>query len=197
LKAILHRGYRLPTPIQRKSIPPILLGRDVVGMARTGSGKTAAFVLPMIDKLKAHSPKIGARSLILLPTRELALQTLEAVKDFSKGTDLRTILVIGGDSMEAQFSMLTSNPDIIIATPGRFLHLIVEMGLTLKSVQYVVFDEADSLFEMGFRVHLEEILHKLPGSRQTLLFSATMPASLFEFARAGLHDPVLIRLSQI
>lgn len=163
-------------------------------MARTGSGKTAAFVIPMIERLKAHSAKVGARALIMSPSRELALQTLKVVKEFGKGTDLKSVLLVGGDSLEEQFGFMTTNPDIIIATPGRFLHLKVEMSLSLYSIQYVVFDEADRLFEMGFADQLAEILHALPASRQTLLFSATLPKSLVEFARAGLQDPSLVRL---
>ncbi|EXJ56113.1 hypothetical protein A1O7_09044 [Cladophialophora yegresii CBS 114405] len=194
LKAITRKGFSVPTPIQRKTIPLLLNDKDVVGMARTGSGKTAAFVIPMIEKLKVHSTKVGARALILSPSRELALQTLQVVKDLGKGTDLRSILLVGGDSLEEQFSAMANNPDIIIATPGRFLHLKVEMNLDLSSIRYAVFDEADRLFEMGFAAQLTEILHALPASRQTLLFSATLPKSLVEFARAGLQDPVLVRL---
>ena len=194
LKAITRKGFSVPTPIQRKTIPPILDQQDVVGMARTGSGKTAAFVIPMIEKLKTHSVKIGARALILSPSRELAIQTMIAVKEFGRGTDLKSILLVGGDNLEEQFFQMMSNPDIIIATPGRFMHLLVEMKLDLSSISYVVFDEADRLFEMGFGTQLNEILHGLPPSRQTLLFSATLPSSLVEFAKAGLKDPNLIRL---
>ncbi|ROW16586.1 hypothetical protein VPNG_01673 [Cytospora leucostoma] len=194
LGAILKKGFSQPTPIQRKAIPLVLQRKDVVGMARTGSGKTAAFVIPMIERLKAHSARVGARALILSPSRELALQTLKVVKEFGKGTDLKCVLLVGGDSLEEQFGFMTTNPDIIIATPGRFLHLKVEMNLSLSSIHYVVFDEADRLFEMGFAAQLTEILHALPASRQTLLFSATLPASLVEFARAGLQDPSLVRL---
>ncbi|KAK3721006.1 ATP-dependent RNA helicase dbp10 [Vermiconidia calcicola] len=194
LKAIARKGFTVPTPIQRKTIPMIMDGQDVVGMARTGSGKTAAFLIPMIEKLKSHSAKVGARGIVLSPSRELALQTLKVVKELSKGTDLRTTLLVGGDSLEEQFSSMASNPDIIIGTPGRFEHLKVEMGLDLSSVRYIVFDEADRLFEMGFAAQLTEIVYGLPSSRQTLLFSATLPKSLVEFARAGLQDPKLIRL---
>ncbi|KAK4227862.1 P-loop containing nucleoside triphosphate hydrolase protein [Podospora fimiseda] len=194
LRAITRKGFSVPTPIQRKAIPLVLERRDVVGMARTGSGKTAAFVIPMIERLKAHSAKVGARALILSPSRELALQTLKVVKELGRGTDLKTILLVGGDSLEEQFGQMATNPDIIIATPGRFLHLKVEMHLNLSSIKYVVFDEADRLFEMGFAEQLTEILHALPPSRQTLLFSATMPSSLVEFARAGLQEPSLVRL---
>ncbi|MCJ1480614.1 ATP-dependent RNA helicase dbp10 [Schaereria dolodes] len=194
LKAITRKGFAVPTPIQRKTIPMVLDGRDVVGMARTGSGKTAAFVVPMIEKLKGHSAKVGARALVLSPSRELALQTLKVVKELGRGTDLKCVLLVGGDSLEEQFSFMAGNPDIVIATPGRFLHLKVEMGLDLSSIRYVVFDEADRLFEMGFAAQLTEILHALPQSRQTLLFSATLPKSLVEFARAGLQEPSLVRL---
>lgn len=194
MRAITRKGFSVPTPIQRKTIPLVLERRDVVGMARTGSGKTAAFVIPMIERLKSHSARVGARAIIMSPSRELALQTLKVVKELGKGTDLKTVLLVGGDSLEEQFGLMAANPDIIIATPGRFLHLKVEMSLNLSSVRYVVFDEADRLFEMGFAAQLTEILHALPPSRQTLLFSATLPSSLVEFARAGLQEPSLIRL---
>jgi ATP-dependent RNA helicase DDX54/DBP10 len=194
LKAIARKGFSVPTPIQRKTIPLVLERKDVVGMARTGSGKTAAFVIPMIERLRAHSSKFGSRALILSPSRELAIQTLKVVKELGRGTDLKSVLLVGGDSLEEQFGFMSANPDIVIATPGRFLHLKVEMGLDLSSIKYVVFDEADRLFEMGFATQLTEILHALPPSRQTLLFSATLPASLVEFARAGLQDPSLVRL---
>lgn len=193
-KAIIHKGYKIPTPIQRKSIPIILEGKDVVAMARTGSGKTASFLIPIIEKLKAHSIKVGVRALILSPTRELALQTLKFVKDFGKYTDLRTCVIVGGDNMEEQFTAIAGNPDIIIATPGRLMHLIIEMNIDLKTVEHVVFDEADRLFEMGFEEQLKEILFKLPQERQTILFSATLPRLLVDFAKAGLSDPSLIRL---
>ncbi|CAG8830728.1 22771_t:CDS:2, partial [Gigaspora rosea] len=109
----------------------------VVGMARTGSGKTAAFLIPMIEKLRVHSAKVGARAIVLSPSRELAIQTQKVCKELTKYTDLRTCLLVGGDSLEDQFAMFANNPDIIIATPGRFLHLIVEMELELKTVEYV------------------------------------------------------------
>ena len=148
LKSISRKGYSVPTPIQRKTIPLILDGQCMVGMGRTGSGKTAAFVIPMIERLKAHSAKVGARALIMSPSRELALQTLKVVKELGRGTDLKCVLLVGGDSLEEQFGFMAGNPDIIIATPGRFVHLQVEMGLNLSSISYVVFDEADRLFEM-------------------------------------------------
>lgn len=164
-KGIMKKGYRLPTPIQRKTIPLIMDGKDVVAMARTGSGKTAAFLIPMFERFKAHSAKVGARGLVLSPTRELALQTLKFTKELGRFTGLKAAVILGGDRMEDQFEALHGNPDIIIATPGRFLHVMMEMDLKLASVEYVVFDEADRLFELGFSQQLHEILHRLPDSR--------------------------------
>ncbi|XP_075159808.1 ATP-dependent RNA helicase DDX54 [Haematobia irritans] len=194
VKGITKRGYKVPTPIQRKTIPLILEGRDVVAMAKTGSGKTACFLIPLFERLKRRDPTKGARALILSPTRELAVQTYKFIKELGKFMDLKTILVLGGDSMDSQFSAIHTCPDVIVATPGRFLHLCVEMDLKLNSVEYIVFDEADRLFEMGFGEQLNETLHRLPQSRQMVLFSATLPKLLVDFARAGLSDPVLIRL---
>jgi len=191
---IKKKGYRQPTPIQRKTIPLIMENRDVVGMARTGSGKTAAFLLPLIERLKQHSQKIGVRAIVLSPTRELALQTYRQLKEFSKGSDIRSLLLVGGDSLEDQFAAMMNNPDAVVATPGRLLHLQVEMRLSLKTVEYIVYDEADRLFEMGFSEQLNEILACLPDERQSLLFSATLPKNLVEFAKAGLNNPVLVRL---
>ncbi|KAL3143989.1 hypothetical protein ABBQ32_003797 [Trebouxia sp. C0010 RCD-2024] len=195
LRGIKRKGYRLPTPIQRKTLPLILQRQDVVGMARTGSGKTAAFVIPLLERLKGHSLRGGARAVLLAPTRELALQTHKVVKELSRYTNLRTAVLVGGDSMEAQFAELAANPDIIVATPGRLMHHLKEVeGMSLRTVEYCVFDEADRLFEMGFAAQLQEILNKMNESRQTLLFSATMPSALHEFAKAGLKDPEMVRL---
>ncbi|XP_059214653.1 ATP-dependent RNA helicase DDX54 [Centropristis striata] len=193
-KGVMKKGYKVPTPIQRKTIPVILDGKDMVAMARTGSGKTAAFLVPMFEKLKAPQAQTGARAFILTPTRELALQTMKFTKELGRFTGLKTALILGGDRMDDQFAALHENPDIIIGTPGRLMHVITEMNLKLNSVEYVVFDEADRLFEMGFAEQLQEIIRRLPDTRQTLLFSATLPKLLVEFARAGLTEPVLIRL---
>ncbi|KAJ8408684.1 hypothetical protein AAFF_G00253190 [Aldrovandia affinis] len=193
-KGVMKKGYKVPTPIQRKTVPVILDGKDVVAMARTGSGKTAAFLIPMFERLKATQAQTGARALILTPTRELALQTIKFVKELGRFTGLRTALILGGDRMDDQFAALHENPDIIIGTPGRLMHVVMEMNLKLQNVEYVVFDEADRLFEMGFADQLQEIIRRLPDTRQTLLFSATLPKLLVEFARAGLTEPVLIRL---
>ncbi|KAK6127286.1 hypothetical protein DH2020_038949 [Rehmannia glutinosa] len=192
---VKKKGYRVPTPIQRKTMPLILTGYDVVAMARTGSGKTAAFLIPMLQKLQHHVPQAGVRALILSPTRDLALQTFKFAKELGRFTDLRVSLLVGGDSMESQFEELAQNPDCIIATPGRLVHHLEEIDdMSLRTVEYVVFDEADCLFSMGFAEQLHKILAKLGENRQTLLFSATLPSALAEFAKAGLRDPQLVRL---
>jgi ATP-dependent RNA helicase DDX54/DBP10 len=194
-RAVKRKGYRIPTPIQRKAIPVALAGADVVAMARTGSGKTAAFLIPMLHKLRQHSLKAGARAVVLSPTRELALQTFKFAQELLKFTDLRAACVVGGDSMEAQFSDLASNPDLIVATPGRLLHMVDEVeGFTIRSVTMVCLDEADRLLEMGFSDQLRDILRQVAEMRQTLLFSATMPTALAEFVRVGLREPQVIRL---
>ncbi|KIJ67811.1 hypothetical protein HYDPIDRAFT_83574 [Hydnomerulius pinastri MD-312] len=219
LRGLTIQGYRTPTPIQRATIPSLLATppRDLVGMARTGSGKTLAYMIPLVQRLGGrHAHAFGARAIILVPARELALQVIKVGKSLvkgwrgdggqhagdgddddtkvGKGESLRWGLVVGGEGLDEQFEMISGNPDVIIATPGRLLHLIVEMSLSLASVQYVVFDEADRLFELGFSTALSEILARLPASRQTLLFSATLPKTLVEFAKAGLRDPKLVRL---
>ncbi|KAL9303683.1 hypothetical protein ACSQ67_020946 [Phaseolus vulgaris] len=194
-RGIKRKGYKVPTPIQRKTMPLILSGSDVVAMARTGSGKTAAFLVPMIHRLNQHIPQSGVRALILSPTRDLALQTLKFTKELAHFSDLRVSLLVGGDSMESQFEELSQSPDIIIATPGRLMHHLSEVDdMSLRSVEYVVFDEADCLFGMGFAEQLHKILAQLGENRQTLLFSATLPSALAEFAKAGLRDPQLVRL---
>lgn len=194
-RGVKRKGYRVPTPIQRKTMPLIISGADVVAMARTGSGKTAAFLIPMLERLAEHVPQGGVRALVLSPTRDLAMQTMKFTKDLGRYTDLRFSLLVGGDSMESQFEDLAQNPDVIIATPGRLMHHLSEVeDMSLRTVEYVVFDEADCLFSMGFAEQLHSILTQLSENRQTLLFSATLPSALAEFAKAGLRDPHLVRL---
>jgi ATP-dependent RNA helicase DDX54/DBP10 len=158
-----------------------------------GSGKTAAFLIPMVERLKQRAGG-GVRGLVLAPTRELAVQTFRVFGQLARFTDLVACALVGGESMEAQFEALSRAPDVLVATPGRLLHHLVEVDLSLASVQLCVFDEADRLFEMGFAAQLHEILRRLSSRRQTALVSATMPAALAEFARAGLRDPVIARL---
>jgi hypothetical protein len=195
VRAIAKKGYRQPTPIQRRAIPRALEGRDIVAMARTGSGKSAAFLLPMVEKLGAHSTTVGVRGLVLTPTRELALQTLRFFKEFARFTDLRVVCIVGGESIDSQFADLTTNPDVIIATPGRLLHLTVEVAdFTLASCSMLVLDEADRLFELGLAGQIDALLSQMQDRRQTLLFSATMPAIVADFVRAGLREPLVVRL---
>jgi len=194
LKGVLAKGYKVPTPIQRKVIPILNQGVDVVAMARTGSGKTASFLVPLFQRLKSHSARVGVRALVLSPTRELALQTMKFTMDLGRFTDLRACVIVGGDSMDSQFVDLSRNPDIIVATPGRLLHHLVEVEMNLSLVEYLVFDEADRLFEMGFSQQIGEIMGRVSPNRQTVLMSATMPRVLVDFAKAGLHNPTLLRL---
>lgn len=194
LDAVLKQGFTVPTPIQRKAIPPMLQGNDVVAMARTGSGKTAAFLIPMLHLLKAHSKMVGIRGLVLSPTRELSLQILHNGFALNKFMDLRFAALVGGDSLDQQFELLASNPDLVVATPGRLLHIMEEASLHLTAVRCIVLDEADRLFELGLQPQISAIVQKVPESCQRALFSATMPSVLAEFTSAGLHNPVIIRL---
>lgn len=194
LAAVLHQGWNVPTPIQRKSIPTLLQGNDVVAMARTGSGKTAAFMIPMIQVLKAHSTTVGIRGVILSPSRELSLQILRCGFSLNKGTGLRFAALVGGSSLDQQFEALAANPDVVVATPGRLLHIMEEASMPLSMVRMIVLDEADRLFELGLQPQITMIMQKLPENCQRALFSATMPSILAEFTNAGLHNPVVIRL---
>eukprot|EP00768_Dysnectes_brevis_P003676 gnl/Dysnectes_brevis/2614_a3158_1583.p1 GENE.gnl/Dysnectes_brevis/2614_a3158_1583~~gnl/Dysnectes_brevis/2614_a3158_1583.p1 ORF type:complete len:849 (-),score=246.26 gnl/Dysnectes_brevis/2614_a3158_1583:70-2616(-) len=197
IRAITKSGFRKPTPIQKRAIPVLNSGVDVVGMAKTGSGKTAAFVLPMVQRLKQHSLVYGARGLIISPTRELALQIGVVARKFVQFTEpqLRVSILVGGESLEDQFNALSANPDIIVATPGRLLHHRAEAKLSLKSVQLAVFDEADQLMEGGWAEQMAEISHALPEHSQIAVFSATMPEQLASFARSRLRAPEVIRLN--
>ncbi|KAK8798282.1 hypothetical protein WA588_003367 [Blastocystis sp. NMH] len=195
LSGVLRMGYKLPTPIQKASIPVALTGKDVVAMARTGSGKTAAFLIPMLEKLKEHHTSGGVRGIVLSPTRELAYQSFQVCRKLSHFTSLRSCVIVGGESIEQQFETLSKNPDIVFATPGRLMHLLLEVpDFNLKSVQFVCYDEADQLFELGFAPQLNEICKELPSNRQSMLISATLPSMLLEFSRAGLHDAEMVRL---
>ncbi|CCW66579.1 unnamed protein product [Phytomonas sp. Hart1] len=194
LEAILKQGFTVPTPIQRKAIPPMLQGNDVVAMARTGSGKTAAFLIPMLHLLKEHSKVVGFRGLVLSPTRELSLQIMRHGFALNQSMNLTFAALVGGASLEQQFELLAGNPDIVIATPGRLLHIMEESSIQLTMVRAIVLDEADRLFELGLQPQIVSILHKVPDSAQRALFSATMPSILAEFTSAGLHNPVVIRL---
>lgn len=194
MRNIWDLKYRKPTHIQTKIIPLFLEGKDVVCCSKTGSGKTAAYMIPLVNKLKSHSEIIGSRALILVPSRELALQTTKNLRELIRGTDLRYSLIIGGHDYEGQFDALASNPDIVVATPGRVMEILQETDFSLSKVEYLIIDEADALFEMGFASQIREILKKVAQQRQTLLLSATIPAELSMFASSGLKDFALVKI---
>lgn len=196
LAAIAGQGYDIPTPIQEKAIPSILAGRDLLGLAQTGTGKTAAFALPLIQRL-SQGPRRRIRALILAPTRELASQINEAFNALSKGTGLRSMAVFGGIDIMPQAAAFRRGVEIIAACPGRLLDHITRRSIDLKSVEYLVIDEADRLFDMGFLPDIRRIVKVLPAKRQTLLFSATMPAELRHLADEMLNDAVTVQIGHM
>lgn len=214
-RGVAKMGFRNPTPVQRKSLPVILSGVDTVVMARTGSGKTAAFCIPLLERLLNSNRRkqqqsnstiaFSAGAVILSPTRELSIQTLKVLQTLSSFIEfpgIRCIGINGGESMEKQFSLLASNPDVIVATPGRLAHHLSEIpDFHLKHCDMVIFDEADRLFEMGFSMQIRQICSSMPSTesgRQTCLFSATMPKVLIEFTKSGImdSDPQVVRLDK-
>jgi ATP-dependent RNA helicase RhlE len=197
LELVVRAGYQTPTPIQVRAIPPALAGRDVIGCAATGTGKTAAFVLPMIERLAG---KAGTRALILAPTRELALQIAVEIQRFGQGRHFRSAVVIGGLSMGTQINELRERRSVIVATPGRLVDHLERGTAKLDQIELLVLDEADRMLDMGFAPQLKRILGKLPARsqlpRQTLLFSATMAGEVAEFARLSLLDPVRVEVDR-
>ncbi len=190
LKAVNDAGYTEPTPIQEKAIPTVLMGRDILGCAQTGTGKTASFTLPMIDILAAGRARARMpRTLILEPTRELAAQVAENFDTYGKYNKLTKALIIGGSSMVEQTKLLDRGVDVLIATPGRLLDLFDRGGLLLSDVKVLVIDEADRMLDMGFIPDVEKIVGFLPKIRQTLFFSATMPKEIKRLADAFLMNP--------
>ena len=188
-------GYTRPTPIQHQAIPPILQGKDVIGLAQTGTGKTAAFVLPLLQLLRS-GPRGQIRALIISPTRELAEQISEVINSLGAKTGLRSITVFGGVSMEQQIRALHRRPEILVACPGRLLDHLWRGSIKLDSIQTLVIDEADRMFDMGFLPDVRNILGCILHRRQTLLFSATMPDKIKDLAGEILHDPVTIAVDR-
>ena len=190
LKAVNDAGYSEPTPIQEKAIPHILMGRDILGCAQTGTGKTASFTLPMIDILASGRARARMpRTMILEPTRELAAQVAENFEVYGKYNSLAKALIIGGESMVEQVKILDRGVDVLIATPGRLLDLFERGGLILNDVKILVIDEADRMLDMGFIPDVEKIVSLIPKIRQTLFFSATMPPEIKRLADAFLMNP--------
>jgi ATP-dependent RNA helicase DeaD len=193
--AVAALGYEEPTPIQRETIPVLLAGRDLIGQAGTGTGKTAAFALPLLHRLateSAASPGAGPRGLILVPTRELAMQVAEAVHKYAKKTAIRVVPVYGGAPMDQQIRALRRGADVVVATPGRALDLLRRQTLGLAAVEVLVLDEADEMLDMGFAEDLDAILEATPESRQTALFAATMAPRIGAIAEKHLKRPARV-----
>ncbi|MFL5618557.1 MAG: DEAD/DEAH box helicase [Gemmatimonadaceae bacterium] len=195
--ALAALGYEEPTPVQREAIPPLLAGRDVLGQAATGTGKTAAFALPLLHLVTPDAdPRSRTAALILVPTRELAMQVAEAVHKYGKSLGVCALPIYGGASMENQLRMLKRGVDVVVATPGRALDHIRRKTLRLDSVKVVVLDEADEMLDMGFAEDLEAILQATPEERQTALFSATLPPRIAQLAEKHLKDPLRVRIDR-
>ena len=199
LRAVAQAGYESPSPIQAAAIPPVLAGRDLMGCAQTGTGKTAAFALPMLDRLTASAPrKKGAiRALILTPTRELALQIGESFEAYGKYLTLRSTVIFGGVGQAPQVAALRKGVDILIACPGRLNDLVGQGLLDLSNIEIFVLDEADRMLDMGFVHDVKKVIAKLPGQRQNLMFSATMPKEIEQLAAGILHDPAFVKVDPV
>jgi ATP-dependent RNA helicase RhlE len=202
LKAVEEQGYTIPTPIQAQAIPHVLAGRDVMGAAQTGTGKTAAFVLPILEMLlpmanTSSSPaRHPLRALVLTPTRELSDQVAENAFKYSKYTPIRTAVVFGGVDITPQTQLLRNGVELLIATPGRLLDHISQKTANLSQVQFLILDEADRMLDMGFLPDLQKILSLIPKNRQTLLFSATFSPEIKKLAQSYLIDPITIEVSR-
>jgi len=188
-------GYTVPTPIQQQVIPSIMQGRDVIGLAQTGTGKTAAFVLPILERLRS-GPQGRVRALIISPTRELAEQTCEVINNLGSRTGLHGIAVYGGVSMERQTSGLRSGTEIVAACPGRLLDHLWKGTINLSDLEVLVIDEADRMFDMGFLPDVRSVLRCILHKHQTMLFSATMPDDIRRLAREILHNPVTVQVDR-
>lgn len=200
LQALIKEGYSQPTPIQEKSIPVILQKRDLLGCAQTGTGKTAAFVLPILQLLhredqQQHQQYRKIKTLILTPTRELAMQIGESIRAYGHYLHLRHQVIFGGVPQYSQVQNIRRGVDILVATPGRLLDLMQQGHINLKDIQHFVLDEADRMLDMGFVHDVKRIITKLPVKRQTLFFSATMPAEIKQLAAILLHDPVKVEVT--
>lgn len=194
LRAVSEKGYTAPTPIQSRAIPAVLSGRDILAGAQTGTGKTAAFVLPILQQLAAGSRRAPA-ALVLTPTRELAAQVSDSARSYGKYLTLRTMVVFGGVSINPQIEALRSGCDLLVATPGRLIDLAERRAVDLHSVRHFVLDEADRMLDMGFVPAVRRILKLLPAERQNLMFSATYPAPIRELASRLLREPAQVEVA--
>lgn len=205
LKALINEGYSVPTPIQEQAIPVLLEGKDVLGCAQTGTGKTAAFSIPIIQKLseneapqlfgKKHNRRKPIRALVLTPTRELAVQVAESFARYGKFTNLKHTVVYGGVSQRSQTDAIRNGVDILVATPGRLLDLVNQGYINLSLLEHFVLDEADLMLDMGFITDIQRVINMLPEEKQTLLFSATMPEEILDLAESLLNNPVKIEVT--
>ncbi|PZR23879.1 MAG: DEAD/DEAH box helicase [Citrobacter freundii] len=203
LKALGEEGYSTPTPIQQQAIPSILSRKDLLGCAQTGTGKTAAFALPLLQLMNEEQPQQNAgrnrriKALILTPTRELAIQIGDSFRAYGRHLDLRHLVIFGGVSQYHQVSALRQGVDILVATPGRLLDLMNQRFITLDDIKYFVLDEADRMLDMGFVHDVRRVISKLPAKRQTLFFSATMPPEIQQLANILLHQPVKVEVTPV
>ena len=201
IKAVEHEGYEHPSPIQAQAIPLLLEGRDLFGCAQTGTGKTAAFAIPILQMLyrqrQVASPAHALQALVLTPTRELAAQVAQSFKAYGRYTRLKTAVIFGGVGQKPQVDALRSGVDILVATPGRLNDLIGQGLCSLKNISMFVLDEADRMLDMGFIHDVKKVIAQLPRKRQTLLFSATMPAEITDLASSILRDPVTVAVTPV
>jgi ATP-dependent RNA helicase RhlE len=198
MRAIAKQRYHTPTPIQTQAIPPVLSGRDLIGIAQTGTGKTAAFALPILHHLAGRPEKPQPKSvrvLVLTPTRELAGQIVDNFQTYARYLKTSTRLVIGGVPIGKQIRGLSGGADVVVATPGRLIDLMRSRAIDLNRVEYLVLDEADRMLDMGFIHDIKTIVAKLPKKRQTLFFSATMPPEIERFADGMLTNPVKVSVA--
>lgn len=200
LKALAAEGYTAPTPIQAQAIPHVMQGRDLQGIAQTGTGKTAAFALPILHRLLSNprpAPKRGARVLVLSPTRELASQISDSFRAYGRQTPIRTALMFGGVPKPRQSKAVANGVDVLVATPGRLMDHMQDGAVTLSGVEILVLDEADHMLDLGFIVPIRRIVSTIPANRQTLFFSATMPKEIAQLAGAMLRDPVHVAVAPV
>ncbi len=197
LRALEEKGYTTPTPIQQQAIIPALHNRDILGLAQTGTGKTAAFAIPIIQQLyldKTHGKRREIKALILTPTRELAIQINDSIREYTTYTGIRHTVIYGGVKQASQVNALKAGVDILVATPGRLLDLINQRYISLQAISHFVLDEADRMLDMGFIHDIKRLLPLLPKERQTLFFSATMPSSIAVLSRSILRNPVRVEV---
>lgn len=194
IKAIKNKGFVEASEVQEKVIPAALSGKDLVGKSKTGTGKTAAFAIPLIEKI---APRSGVSALVIVPTRELAMQAKDEISSIAVGSSLKIVSVFGGQSIFRQIQLLRGEPEIIVGTPGRILDLIDRKVLSFNRARFLILDEADKMFDMGFRPDIEKIISTFPKQRQTMLFSATMPREIMLLAEHHLkHDKIFFDLSE-